>query len=377
MITLLGVAHISEESLKEVEEKIRLLEPDVVAVELCESRYRGMLQGRKVPIMDLIRKREFAMLLANVLLPYLQLKLGEEVGAKPGREMRRAIELAKERNIPVALIDRDIGITLRRTLVRMGFREKLRVAKELLTSMGASREEIKKELERVRENAGLDKVLRELESLSPGIYEVLVRERDAYMARQLIELEKRFSNILAVVGAGHKMGIMEYLSNPERLPSMEELTVVPKKRLSLGRILKFMVPAFILAMFFIAFQKGMALKEPLSLWILNHSIPTFIALLIARGSPAAILAGTVASPLTSLNPFLAAGWFAGLAEMKSRRVTVEDVSEMFKAGTPGQLMGNNAFRVLMVAALANIGSIMGTIISIPTIIYPMIKNIVG
>lgn len=377
MITLLGVAHISEESLREVEEKIRALEPDVVAVELCHSRYKGMFQGRKVPVLDLIRNKEFAMLLANVFLPYLQLKLGEEVGAKPGKEMRRAIELATERNIPVALIDRDISVTMKRALSTMSLREKLRVLKELLVSMAASKDEIQDELARVKEDAGLDRVLQQLRSVSPGVYQVLVRERDAYMARQLIELDKKFDNVLAVVGAGHKRGIQEFISHPEEIPHPRELTEIPRKRVSLGKVLKFAVPVFILTMFILAFQKGMAMKEPLELWILNHSIPTFIALVIARGSPAAVAAGTIASPLTSLNPFLAAGWFAGIAEMRSRKVTVEDVSEMFKAGTSRQLMSNSAFRVLTVAALANLGSILGTIISFPTIIYPLIKNMAG
>ncbi len=377
MITLLGVAHISEESLREVEEKIRTLEPDVVAVELCHARYKGMFQSRKVPVLELIKNKEFTMLLANVFLPYLQLKLGEEVGAKPGMEMRRAIELAAERNTPVALIDRDISVTMKRALSRMSLLEKLRVLKELLTSMTASREEIQDELARVRKDAGLDKVMQQLRSVSPGMYQVLVRERDAYMARQLLELDKKFGNVLAVVGAGHKRGIEEFISSPERIPSARELKKIPKKRVSIGRVLKFAVPVFILAMFILAFQKGLAMKEPLELWILNHSIPTFIALVVARGSPAAIAAGTIASPLTSLNPFLAAGWFAGVMEMRSRKVTVEDVSEMFKAGTSGQLMSNSAFRVLTVAALANVGSILGTIISFPTIIYPLIKNMAG
>jgi pheromone shutdown-related protein TraB len=377
MITLLGVAHISEESLREVEEKIRTLNPDVVAVELCESRYRGMINERKVPVLELIKNREFAMLLASIFLPYIQLKLGEEVGAKPGKEMRRAIELATEGNIPIALIDRDIGITMRRALSIMSLWEKLRVVKELATSMGASKKEIEDELARVKDDSGLEKVLQQLKRLSPGVYEVLVRERDAYMARQLLDLDKEFDNVLAVVGAGHRKGIMEYISHPERLPPIQKLKETPKKRLSLGKLLKFLLPAFIVAMFILAFHRGMAMKEPLGLWVLNHAVPTFIALLIARGSPTAVLAGTAASPLTSLNPFLAAGWFAGFAEMRSRKVSVEDVSDMFKADNPRQLMSNGAFRVLMVAALANIGSILGTIISIPTIIYPLIRSMTG
>lgn len=377
MITLVGVAHISEESLREVEDKIRALKPSVVAVELCESRYKGLMQERKVPILQLIRNKNSIMLLANVLLPFLQLKLGEEVGVKPGREMLRAVELAKEGSIPFALIDRDIRVTLQRAIAKMGFLEKLRVMKELIMTLGVSREEIEKEISKVNEEDGLEEVLRDFKNLSPGIYEVLVRERDAYMARNLLNLEKKFSNVLAVVGAGHMKGIQEYIANPGKLPSRSELTTIPKKRLSMGRVLKFALPLFIIAMFVVAFLKGLPMKDPIGLWILNHTVPTFIAIILARGSFSAAVAGTAASPLTSLNPFLAAGWFAGIAEMRAQRVTVEDVSEMFKAGSHKQLLKNSAFKVILVTAFANIGSMLGTVISFPTIIYPLIKSIAG
>jgi pheromone shutdown-related protein TraB len=377
MITLLGVAHISEESVREVEDKIRTLKPGVVAVELCEARYQGLTQGRRVPILELIKSNNSILLLANVLLPFLQLKLAEEVGIKPGREMLRAVEVAEESGIPIALIDRDIRVTLRRAVAKMGFFEKLRVMKELVMTFGVSKEEIEKEISRAKDEAGLEEMLQEFKNLSPSMHEVLIRERDAYMAYNLLDLEKKHGSVVAVVGAGHKKGIQEFLANPRKLPSFNALATVPKQRLSIGRVLKFALPLFFIAMFAAAFLKGVSLKTPLGLWVLNHAVPTFIAVIIARGSLSAALAGTAASPLTSLNPFLAAGWFAGIVELKVRRVAVEDVSEMFRAGSCGQLMKNNAFRVILVAAFANIGSMLGTFISFPTIIYPLIKSMAG
>jgi pheromone shutdown-related protein TraB len=377
MITIVGVAHISEESIREVEDKIKAVNPNLIAVELCDARYKGLTQGKKVPILELIRNKNSAMLLVNILLPLLQMKLGEEVGAKPGREMLRAIELAKERNTAFALIDRDIRVTMQRAMAKMGLLEKIRVLKELITTLGASKKEIEKEISKAKDANGLEEILEGFQKLSPGTYHVLVEERNAYMANNLLNLEKKYGNVIAVVGAGHKKGVEEYLSKPESLPNIGELLVVPKKRITLSRVLKFGLPIFIVGMFLLAFSKGVSIKGPAYLWVLNHAVPTFLAILLVRGSLPAMAAGTMASPLTSLNPFLAAGWFAGLAEMKVRRVTVEDVSEMFKTGSHKELLGNNAFRVILVTALANLGSMLGTFISLPTIIYPLIKSVAG
>ncbi|MDP6612666.1 MAG: TraB/GumN family protein [Candidatus Hydrothermarchaeota archaeon] len=377
MITVVGVAHISEESIRKVEDKIKALNPDLIAVELCDARYKGLTHGKKVPILELIRNKNSSMLLVNILLPLLQMRLGKEVGAKPGREMLRAIELAKERKAKFALIDRDVSVTMKRAMAKMGFLEKIRVLKELITSLGASKKEIEKEISKAKDAKGLEEILKGFKKLSPGIYQVLVEERDAYMASNLLTLEKKFGNVIAVVGAGHKKGIEEYLSKPGSLPDIRELLLVPKKKITLGGIIKFGLPIFIIGMFVLALYKGVSIKGPVYLWVLNHAVPTFLAILLVRGSLSAMAAGTIASPLTSLNPFLAAGWFAGLAEMKARRVTVEDVSEMFKIGSHKELLGNNAFRVILVTALANIGSMLGTFISLPTIIYPLIKSVAG
>lgn len=377
MITVIGTAHISQESINEVREKILELKPDVVAVELCESRYRATLEQKNVPIFELIKNKNSFVLIANILLSFLQRKLGEEVGVKPGKEMLTAIDTAKEMNARVALIDRDVRITLDRALAKMGFFEKLRVLKEMLAAFALSKEEVEKEMQEMKKEGQISSILEDFKSISPSMFEVLVKERDAFMAHALLKLQKDFKNIVAVVGAGHKKGIEEYLSDPWKIPEVNTLLEVPGKKFSSAKFLKFGVPALVVAMFVLAFYKGISLRSPIGLWVLNHAVPTFIAVMLAGGSILSAVVGMAASPLTSLNPMLAAGWFAGLTEMKVRNVTVEDVSEMFKTTGYKELYRNKAFKVMLVTALANLGSMLGTFISFPTIIFPLIKNIFG
>ncbi len=375
MITVVGTAHISQESINEVRKKILELKPDLVAVELCESRYKGLLEQKDVPIFELIKNKNSFVLIANILLSFLQRRLGEKVGVKPGKEMLTAIDTAKETNAKVALIDRDVRITLDRALVKMGFFEKLRVLKEMLTTFALSKEELEKEMQGMKKEGQISSILEDFKSISPNIFEVLVKERDAFMAYTLLKLQENFKNIVAIVGAGHKKGIEEYLSNPEKIPEVNTLLEVPKKKFSIAKLLKFGVPALVVAMFALAFYKGISLRSPVGLWVLNHAVPTFIAVMLAGGSILSAVVGMIASPLTSLNPMLAAGWFAGLTEMKVRKVTVEDVSEMFKTSNYTELYRNTAFKVLLVTALANLGSLLGTFVSFPTIIFPLIESI--
>ncbi len=377
MIVIVGTAHISQESVEEVVRKIEELNPSAVAVELDEFRLRGMREQQHVPVVDLIKKNNSTVALLNILLAFLQRRLGAEVGVKPGREMLVAIEVARRRGAQVALIDRDIRITMRRALAKMSIREKLNIARELLSSLFISGDEIKREIGEVKKQENLLNIIASMREFSPNMYTVLVKERDAYMAARLLELERRYGNVLAVVGAGHRPGIEHFLAHPEEIPPMEELEHVPKRRLTLTNLLKFALPSLVLALFGLALLRGVPIQGSVALWLANHMVPTFIAVLLARGSLAAAAAGALASPLTSLNPLIAAGWFAGFVEAKVKRVTVGEVSEMFRATSTGELFRNRAFRVLLVTALANVGSMLGTAISFPTIILPLYQRIFG
>jgi pheromone shutdown-related protein TraB len=377
MITIIGTAHISHDSVDEVKEKINELRPDVVAVELCEPRYRGLTEQKDVPILDLIKDKNSMFVITNVLLSLLQRRLGEEVGIKPGKEMLTAIDTAKELGIKFALMDRDIGITLKRTLSKMGLIEKIRALKEIFFAFDVSKEDLETEVEELKKDEKITDVLKLLEGVSPNLFEVMVRERDAYMAKKLLELQENHENIVAVVGAGHKKGIEEFLNAPEKIPPLEELTYVPEKRISTTKILKYGIPALIIGIFAMAFYRGVSLERPLAQWVLYNSIPTFVLVLLVGGSIFSAIVGMVAAPFTSLNPMIAAGWFAGLAEMKVRKVTVGEGSAAFQTTSFEERRRNNAFKVILVTAFANIGSSIGTLAFIPNVLLPLIKSMLG
>jgi pheromone shutdown-related protein TraB len=374
MVEVIGTAHISKQSVEDVRRAIHELKPEVVAVELCEARYRALVEERDIQILDLIKNKNSLVVVANVLLSFLQRRLGEEVGTKPGSEMIAAVSAAKDVDARVVLIDRDIRVTMKRALSKMGFLEKIRVLRDMISTYSLTGEEVEGEIRNLEEDVNVAEVLERFKDISPNMYYVLVDERNAYMAKKILDLGT--NNVVAVVGAGHKKGIKEYLRAPEKIPDLRSLMEVPDG-FSVWRVLKYAVPALVLGMFVVAILRGISIKGHALLWVLNHSIPTFLGVILAGGSLFSASVGMLASPLTALNPLLAAGWFAGLAETRVRRVTVGDVSKMFKVSGVRELYGNDAFRVLLVTALANIGSMLGTFVSFPTIILPLYRSLFG
>lgn len=377
MIEIIGTAHISQKSVDEVEERIRTSNPAVVAVELDLARMDGLLDQKEIPVVDLIKSNNSFIALMNIMLSFFQRKMGNDVGVKPGKEMLRGMEVAKELGIQTALIDRDIQITLKRTLSKMSFFEKLRIIKELIFSFFSEPEDLTKEVEEVKKEENLEEIIMSMKSFSPNVYKTLVDERDAYMAHKIIQLEKEFGNVLVVIGAGHKKGVNNYLRHPETLPSMDELIKLPPKKMGIGTVIKYGLPGLIVGLFILAFIKGVDLQSSMGIWILNNMIPTFLGVVIARGSIQAAVAGTLASPLTSLNPMMAAGWVAGYVEARVRKVKVGEVSDLFKTKTSDELYKNRAFKVLLVTAMANLGSMIGTFVSIPTVVIPLFQKILG
>lgn len=371
MIHIIGTAHVSRESVEEVRREILERRPEVVAVELCRSRYEGLLDQRDIPVVDMIRSGNSLLFIVNMLLSFLQRRIGEEMGIKPGREMLVAIDTAREIGSDVALIDRDIKTTLSRAIGGMGLLEKLRLGKEVIVGLFRKGEDI--DIEEMKKEENLADILEELKSAAPSLYKGLVTERDAYMAARLLQLSKTHDKILAVVGAGHKKGIEGFLERPETIPDLSELET--RKKSPLLTALKYGIPAMIIGSFILAFYNGLSIEGSLLLWILYHSIPTGAGILLARGHPLSILVGMAAAPLTSLNPLLAAGWFAGVTEAKVRRTTVGDVKEMFQISGYRELYNNRAFRVLLVTALANLGSTIGTFTFIPKVLIPMLREV--
>jgi pheromone shutdown-related protein TraB len=203
-IILIGTAHVSDKSIAEVNETIEEIRPDIVAVELCMHRYEA-LKGKPsdISIKDILRGG-IRFSLAGWSLSLIQKRIGASVGVEPGAEMMAAIEKAEEMGAEIALVDRDINVTLRRLLKEMGVLEKLRLFWAIFRTIVGRGEKI--ELESITDEDVVAGLLDELRAFSPTTVRILVDERDEYIASNLLRLARE-KKVVAVVGAGHIEGI--------------------------------------------------------------------------------------------------------------------------------------------------------------------------
>ena len=365
-LRLLGTAHVATASVEAVKQNIEEWKPDIVAVELCKSRFEALTQDRRLDkegLLKVIKEGKAPMVLLQSLLAAEQRKLGLDEGQQPGAELLAAVEAAREYDLEVKLVDRDIQTTLRRAWKNMRFKEKAGLMWALLADEDTD-EELELE-EMLADKDLLTSLMEELREVSPGAGEVLIDERDEFIARKISEI-RGDGKVLAVLGAGHLDGVSKLLAEDVK-PSEErisELAMVPKG----GRMLKtisYAIPVAVFALLgWFAYNGDLAsIKENGIYWFAGNFIGAALFCLLAGGHPIAILVAALASPITSLNPALAAGWFACYAQMKVKEPTGEDLTEFLKLDSAKLFWTNRAGRILLVTALTNLGSMAGAWIS--------------
>ncbi len=221
-IDVIGTSHISEQSVRNLRQKIHLDRPDIVAVELDIVRLQELLRPqhkkRRVSIKDISNLGFFGWLF-TIIGSFVQRRLGKRVGAKPGSDMKAAVLAAKEVGAQVVLIDRNIGVTVRRLSKNVPLREKLYLAWFLLFGWILDRKELSKlrklDLKKVPSATLVREMITDFRHKFPHIYKVLVAERDKYMASRIKLVKNRFpkANIFVVVGAGHVKGLKKVLEH--------------------------------------------------------------------------------------------------------------------------------------------------------------------
>ena len=363
-VCVLGTAHVSSASVAAVKEQIEAFKPDIVAVELCASRHSALTSNRRLDkegLLKVVKEGKAPLVMLQSLLAAEQRKMGLDEGEQPGAELLAAVQTAEEANLEVALIDRDIQTTLRRAWKRMKFFEKVKILWSLL---GEEEDEEAPEVSQLLEDQDLlTSLMEELRTFSPGAGSVLIDERDAYLAGKISALEQNSDKrIHAVGGAGHLKGIEAHLNQSTQPDSaqLEELEVLPKR----GRFSKsipWLIPLFVMGLiaYFVSQGDAVDLVELFTVWTAANAVFAALGCILARGHPLAILTAALASPITSLNPTLAAGWFAGYVQLKLREPTAEDLQNFLKMDSLGMFWSNRAGRVLMVTALTNLGSMAG------------------
>lgn len=366
--TLLGTAHVSRASAEAVEEMAGSGDYDVVAVELCETRFNA-LQGERdwkdLDLYNIIRQRKAGLVMANLALSAYQRRIAEQFGIEPGAEMRAAARVAAEKDIPLQLVDRDLAVTLRRSYASVPWYKRFYMMMGLLLGVVSSEEIDEESIEKLKEGDILESTFTEFAQYSPALYEALITERDRFMAAGLREqnADRGEGNVLVVVGAGHLDGLAKHLEGSQEEPAelRRELSVIPP-RARWPKVIPWLIMILVLAGFYLGFSRSPELGWKLVyLWVIINGGLAALGALIARAHPLTILSAVVAAPLTSLNPTIAAGMVTGLVESYLRKPKVSDLERLRSDVT--SLKGwfsNPATRILLVFFLSNVGSSIGT-----------------
>lgn len=220
LITI-GTSHIAKQSLMEVTAAIEKEKPDYIAVELDRKRFYALTHKtkRKLRLKD-IRRIGAKGFLFNIIGAWIEKKLGKMVGVEPGSEMITAIKLAKKHGIKIALIDQDIEVTLKKISQALTWKERFHFLVDIIKGILFRKSEMKKlgikqlDLTKVPPKTLIKKLTRIMEKRYPGLYKVLIEERNLVMANNLRQLMNKFPDkkIIAVIGAGHEDKIISLIS---------------------------------------------------------------------------------------------------------------------------------------------------------------------
>lgn len=368
-IILIGTAHVSQESIDEVKQEIEQNSPDCIAIELDERRYNSMIDPegwKKLDIVKVLKRNEGFLLLANLVLGSFQRKMGKNAGIKPGDEMMAAIKLAGEKNIPFTLVDRPIHVTLRRAWAKNSFWGKCKLLASLLASAFDKEEISQEQIESLKTENEMDSMMKELSDYLPKVKEVLIDERDRYLAAHIWESEG--DTVLAVLGAGHLPGVQAYLEKmaaKTESTDVSDIASVPPKSTG-SKIASWILPAVIIGLIVYGFIYGgskigghMALS-----WALWNGGLAAASTILALGNPLTVLGAFLSAPITSLAPFIGVGMVTGIIQASIRKPKVEDMETLqddvrsFK-----KWYSNRLLHILLIFIFSTLGSSAGTFIA--------------
>jgi pheromone shutdown-related protein TraB len=370
-IILVGTAHVSKKSKVLVKKIIEIEKPDSVGVELCSQRYnilKDKKSWQKMKIAKVIKEKKTFLLLSSLLLSSFQKKTGDKLGIEPGAEMIEAVNVSNKNNITVELVDRNIQTTLKRAWSYLSFFDKIKLVLALITSMFIKEEIDEKTIEKMKNKNIINEMMTELAREFPKVKQILIDERDSYITTKI--LESKSKKMVVVLGAGHMFGVIKQLKEKKKtnLDSIQKI----KPKTPYYKIFNYLIPLVFLSIIIYGFFTSgseFTLKLILIWFLINGSLSA-IATAIVFAHPLTILSAFLAAPFTSLNPMIAAGWVAGLVEATIKGPRVKDLENIKNDITTIKGFISNRFtKILLIVALANLGSSIGTFIALPYLLY--------
>jgi pheromone shutdown-related protein TraB len=332
---LLGTAHVSRVSADAVRAMLERESFDAVAVELCEPRYQSIRDPeafRRLDLFQVIRQGKVGLVAANLALSAFQRRLAEQFGIEPGAEMKAAIDGADARGLPIWLVDREIGITLKRAYHSVDFLDRMSIVGGLGASVLTREDVSEDEIEKLKEGDLLGSMFNEFARESPQLYDALIGERDRYMVARLREHASASParRVLVEIGAGHLAGMQRELANQNEIPRplLDKLSKVPPpalwpKWLAIG------VFVVITGAIGFAFTRGArAGADALLAWTLFTGGFAALGAIASFAHPLSVIAAFIAAPLKPFRPGVPASAFSAGVEAWLRKPRVADFDSL-------------------------------------------------
>lgn len=377
-IILVGTAHISQSSADEVSSIILSEKPDRVCVELDDDRLKAMQNEKKwqeLDIVKVLKEGKGFLLLSNLALSSFQKRMGEGVGIKPGTEMKAAVDAAESSGIPCTMVDRPIQVTLRRAWAKNSFSGKVKLLSALLSSAFSKEKMTEDEIESLKNQTVMDGMMEELSGFLPSVKEVLIDERDRYLASKIWDAPGR--KLVAVLGAGHLNGTVRWLEDlaAEKVSSdVSDILEVPPKKAS-SKFAGVIIPVLIVALLAAGFFTGGAKTslEMLLRWLLWNGSLAAAGSLVSLAHPLTILVSFAGAPVATINPFIGVGLFAGICEAALRKPRVRDMENLTTDVLKfSGFYKNRIAHVLLVFFFSSLGGAIGNFIAVPALISSLL-----
>lgn len=401
-ILLLGTAHVSKESVKDVEIAFEKFKPDIVCVELCEPRHESLLnpeRWKNLDITKVIKEKKVALLASNLILASFQKKIGLKTGINPGAEMLKASELARKNHHRLVLIDREVRITLMRAWHKINFFQKLWLVNYLLVSLIVSEEIKEEQIEELKSKDALEDLFENIPSKYQKIKEVILEERDQFMAENIkrvlneedvIEynkdnleknLSKKIKSILVVIGAGHLKGMKNYLLDTHLRFDLKSLSSIPKQR-PIRTIFTWVFLTFIIGVVtYMFFIEGKSAQELVLVWAISRSLGAGLGALIALAHPLTFLVTVIMAPFSVFIPGTRLWMFAALTEVWLNKPRVEDFEKIaedtlsFKS-TLKALYNNRVLKLFWIISMVSTGLTIGNLAFLQKLVSKVIELII-
>lgn len=361
-IILVATAHVLKQSADLIKKVIHEEQPDSVCVELDEERYQSIQNPKaweNTDIIQIIKSKKIGFLLANLILGSYQKRIAKGLDTIAGREMLEGINSAKETGAQLVLADRSIKTTFTRIWRKLNLWDKGKLLFDLLLSSDDDKDLSNEDVSELLKMDVLASVTAQARAQFPKIADILISERDQYIAHKIKEAPGR--KVVAILGGAHVPGVKEEICKTQDIAGLS--SVPPGNPAS--RVIAWAIPLLIAGLivysFIVNIETGM---RQLSSWVLWNGLLAAAFTALSFGHPLSILTSLVAAPFTSLNPLIACGWVTGIVEATIRKPTVQDINniprDIFRVK---YFLKNRFLKILLIVIMANIGSSIGSLVA--------------